>query len=136
MKVAIDTNILLDAATVREHSREAQELLLAVANEKIDGLISANSVTDFYYIARKYIGDTKAREAVRDIMNLLDVAGIDALTCLQALETPMKDFEDAVLAVCAYREGSDYIATRDKDFIADKASPVKAMYPEDILKLV
>jgi predicted nucleic acid-binding protein len=43
----------------------------------------------------------------------------------------MPDFEDAVIAAVAQREGADYIVTRNtKDFIA---SPVPAITPEDFL---
>ncbi len=52
------------------------------------------------------------------------------------LALPMKDFEDALIAVCAKREGSDCIVSRDKDFLASSASPVSVITPDALLDLV
>ena len=52
-----------------------------------------------------------------------------------ALNTPMSDYEDAVLSVCAVREGADYIATGDQGFLkAD--SPVQVRTPAQLLHLI
>lgn len=45
MKIAFDTNVLIDAIAERREYRDAQALILAVAQERIDGVISANSIT-------------------------------------------------------------------------------------------
>ena len=50
--------------------------------------------------------------------------------------TDMKDYEDAVLAVCAKRTGADYIATRDEGFINEPATPVTALHPQDVLGVI
>lgn len=136
MKIAFDSNVLLDAIASRQECEAAQALIMAVAEERVEGVISANSVTDIYYIARKYIGDEATRGAIWNLMTVFDVAAVDGEVCAEALTTPMKDFEDAVLAVSALREGADYIATRDADFIAAEGSPVKAMKPVDLLKII
>ena len=135
MKIAFDSNVLLDAIANREHGAEAQELVLAVASDQALGLVTANSITDIYYIARKHLGDAAAREAVRNILTVFDIATVGGEDCSAALEVPMKDFEDALLAVCAKRDGANYIATRDEAFISSNA-PVPAMKPERLLRLL
>lgn len=136
MKIALDTNVLLDAAANRSGAESAKKLIMAIAEEKAEGVISANTITDIYYIARKYIGDAACREFIWNILTVFDVAPVDGEACAVALNTPMEDFEDALLAVCAKREGAGYIATRDVKFIASADSPVKALQPEDILELL
>lgn len=136
MKVAFDTNVLLDAILNRPERQEALQLMKAAVDNKIVGVISANSITDMYYLSRKGIGDQNARAAISDLMMLFDVATVDAESCATALITPMSDYEDAVLAVCAARDGADYIATRDVGFINSDRSPVKAMLPKDILAMI
>ena len=57
MIVAFDTNVLIDAIAEQRDYLDDQKLILAVAEEKLTGVISANSITDIYYILRKRIGD-------------------------------------------------------------------------------
>lgn len=135
MKVAFDTNVLLDTILNRPGRKDALKLMLAVSEEKIAGVVSANSVTDLYYLARKGIGDQAAREAIFDVLSMFDVAPVDGDACSIALDTPMSDYEDAVLAVCAAREGVDYIATGDQGFLKADA-PVQARTPVQLLSLI
>ena len=76
-----------------------------------------------------------AREAIFDVLSVFDVAPVDGDACSMALNTTMSDYEDAVLAVCAAREGADYIATGDKGF-AKADSPVQVRTPAEILHLI
>lgn len=136
MIVAFDTNVILDALIDgRLGAEEARELILAVAREEIEGLITTNSVTDIYYIAKKKLGDLKTREALYDILTLFRVADVRKYDCIKALGSPVKDFEDALLSVCAEREDADYIVSRDVEFIKSVSTvPVKS--PGDLLHII
>lgn len=134
MIVAFDTNIILDVLIDgRPGGEDARELILAVARDEIEGLVTTNSITDIYYIAKK-ICDSKTREALYDILTLFKIADVRKYDCMKALGSPVKDFEDALLSVCAEREGADYIASRDVEFINSPGGvPVKE--PREILRL-
>ncbi len=136
LKIAFDNNVLLDAIANRADFENAQKLFMAVAYDKIIGIVSANSITDVYYVARKVLGDAEARKAIGNLLTLFEVVPVDSEACMSALCTPMSDFEDAVLAVCASNAGADYVVTRDAGFIASSGSPVKALPPGDILALI
>ena len=137
MKISFDTNVILDAIIEgREGGAEAKQLILAVAQDRAEGLISANSITDIYYIARKYLGDVKTREVIYSLLTIFSVAGVGEDDCLNALEHPMGDFEDALLAVCSQRDGAEYIVTRDEGFIAAPGCPVKAVRPAMMLSIL
>lgn len=135
-KIAFDTNIVLDAICNRKDAAVAQELMMEVAEDRAVGVITANAITDIYYIARKYVGSEPAREAVKNLMTLFDVAAVDADICGEAVYSMMDDFEDAVFAYACEREEVDYIATRDKGLIDSQYSPVEAHSPEEVLKLI
>lgn len=135
-KVAFDTNIILDAICNRENTQIAQTLMMEAAQDRIAGVITANAITDIYYIARKYVGSDPAREAVKNLMTLFDIAAVDGDVCGEAVYSQMEDFEDAVFAYACEREGVDYIATRDKGLIESQDSPVAAYSPEDVLTLI
>lgn len=136
MIVAFDTNVILDALIDgRPGATEARELILAVAREEIEGLVTTNSITDIYYIAKKKLGDLKTRETVYDLLTLFKVADVRKYDCVKALGSPVKDFEDALLSVCAERENAAYIATRDVDFI-NSANMVPVKNPRELLSII
>lgn len=139
MRVAFDTNVVLDAIMVRPDAEATARLLRAVAEEKIEGIITANTITDIYYVARKKIGDKKAREAIFALLSIFNVAAVDGSVCVDALSLPMTDYEEAVMAVCADRNGAGYIATRDVDFVAagmNNCCSAHVMHPVDVLNLL
>lgn len=136
MIVAFDTNVILDALIDgRPGAEDARELILAVAREEIVGLVTTNSITDIYYIAKKKLGDLKTREALYDILTLFKVADVRKYDCVKALSSQVKDFEDALLSVCAERDDANYIASRDMDFI-NSVSPVLVKSPGELLSII
>ena len=114
----------------------AQQLIQFVVDGEIAGVVTANSITDIHYIVKKRAGDEKARMVVYNVLALFDIAPVDGDACSMALNTDMGDYEDAVLAVCAAREGADYIATNDEGLIKSKGSPVVALRPDDVVKAI
>ena len=134
MKLLIDSNIVLDALMSRDPwARAAQALILAVAEEKIKGYITASSSTDVYYILRKHFRDKeRAKKELLDLLKLVEVLDVYGTDCKKAFELPMPDYEDALLAYCGKRHKMDYIVTRDGKHFA--GSPVKALTPDDVLK--
>jgi predicted nucleic acid-binding protein len=97
MKILIDTNVLLDAIAHREpFYRESQKVIDLIIDGKVEGFITANSVTDIYYIAKKHMSDDTLRNTMRSlfaIFSIIDVLGDD---CKTALDFPLKDYEDAL----------------------------------------
>lgn len=134
MKALIDTNIILDAIAAREPFREsAERIFLLVAEEKIEGCITANSLTDIFYIIRKSLSDTLAREALRRLMQVFSVVDLSSGDCETALELPISDFEDAVVMVCGQKAGAEYIVSRDADFLKTE-STIPVISPADFLE--
>lgn len=135
MKAAFGTNVLLDTILNRPGREDALKLMLAVSEEKIAGVVSANSIRAFYYLARRGIGDEAVREAVFDILSMFDVAPVDGYACSTALNEPMGDYEDAVLAVCAAREGAGCIATGEQGVLKAE-SPVQVRTAASLLHMI
>lgn len=59
MKVMFDTNVVLDAICRRQDFDKVRAPVMAVANEEMEGIVTANSVTDIYYIFRKIVSRDK-----------------------------------------------------------------------------
>ncbi len=137
MKIFFDTNVLLDALVEgRTGGEEARQLILAVAQDQAEGFLGANCIADIYCAARKFLGDSRTHEAIYDLMAIFKVMSVGEDDCLSALETPMGDFDDALLAVCALRAGADYIVTRDERFLSASGCPVKIAAPATMLSIL
>lgn len=136
MRVAFDTNVILDAAMNRPGSDGAKALIQSVLSEELTGIVTANSITDIHYIVKKRVGEDAARTAVYNTLSIFDTVPVDADACMEALDLAMGDFEDAVLATCFKSAGAEYIVTRDEGLICDEGCPVAAIRPEDLLNML
>lgn len=133
MKLLIDTNVILDIALARVQFVEQAALLLKTAQQKsIRLFITATTVTDLYYISRKEKGRETALAFLKDLLQFVDVASVDKQVILQALDSDMSDFEDAVQAFSALQESITTIITRnDADF---RESGLDIHSPESFLQ--
>ncbi len=136
MKAVIDTNVILDAIASRPpFCVEAQKIMLLAAQEAFEGYITASSITDIYYIARKSLSEREAREALRKLFQIFTVLDVRGADCEAALDLTVDDYEDAVVSICAKKAGAAYIITRDEDF--QKCSSVPpAISPAVFLKKI
>ncbi|MBD5105094.1 MAG: PIN domain-containing protein [Ruminococcaceae bacterium] len=134
MKVVVDNNVIIDALKPNpQFEVNAQQILRLASIKKIDGFVSANSLTDIFYVLRKAHGADKAKAMVQKLLLILDIIGIDPVDCVDALSLPMNDFEDAIIAVCAQKIGADYIVSRDEGFIKSETA-VKVITSEQLLE--
>ncbi len=116
MKIMCDTNVIIDVLLEREPFIEDSYKVLKLCEEhKIDGFVSASSVTDIFYLVRKYTHSTDA--AYKAVGKLLEIAKVCSVTnndVLNAFQKKAKDFEDCLVATCAKSIHCDSIVTRNK----------------------
>jgi predicted nucleic acid-binding protein len=134
MKALIDTNIIIDWLAVREpFAKTSKEIVRLAEKGIIEGIISASSVTDIFYIQNKDKGYEKALNEIRQILTIFEIADTTEAILLRALESGNHDFEDAVQAETARKAAAEYIITRNTpDFTT---SSVVSISPEDFLTL-
>jgi predicted nucleic acid-binding protein len=132
-KVLFDTNIILDIALKRESFFEdPQRLFNLIDQGKITGNITASTITDIFYIAKKERGHNDAIDFIKNLIEVVEVIGIDKEIIVKALISEMKDFEDAVQASAAELNEMELIITRNKnDF---KNTSLKVLTPKEFLK--
>ena len=124
-RVLLDTNVVLDVLLDRKPwVTEASALWAAVDRGQLVAAISASTVTDIYYIARRSLSKEKAREAVTLCLATFLIAGVDAVTLRRALASAGEDFEDNVQAACAQQLALNAIVTRDTEGFAVCPLPV------------
>lgn len=114
MKAFLDTNVVLDVLTRREpfYSDSARVWSLAERGE-IRGVVSAVSLTNVFYVARKHSGAAVARAMLDDIRRCVSFSACDASVIDRAIESPFSDFEDALQYFSALAAGVDLIVTRN-----------------------
>ncbi len=136
MKLMIDTNIILDVLLQRESFFENSKAILSLCeNRKIQGFVSASTITDIFYLTRKSLGSVdETYKVINSILNIVKVLTVTNDDVIKAFHFKAKDFEDCLLATCAKSNKCDGIVTRNKN---DFMNFDIALYsPEEILKLL
>ena len=136
MKILVDTNVIIDALTSREPWNEsAEKIFIMAANHTVDMYITASAATNIYYLVRKYLHNTEtAKQIMGKLYSLTGILEVTGNDCLEALASPIKDYEDAVVEKVASRKDMHYIVTRNiKDY---QAGNTKIILPDDFVKLM
>lgn len=116
MKIMCDTNIIIDILLEREPFVDDSYKVLSLCEEhKVNGFISASSITEIYYLVRKYTHSTElAYNAVGKVLEIVKICSVTNDDVLTAFQRKAKDFEDCLVATCAKSIHCDYIVTRNK----------------------
>jgi predicted nucleic acid-binding protein len=125
VRVVLDLNVILDVLLTRHDSLECSEVLSLARSGAIEAILPAHALTTIYYISRKKLNDDEVRKELRAILNILTVASLDRATSQKALDSPLADFEDAVVVETAIQVNADFIVTRNLHDFAE--SPISAM---------
>jgi predicted nucleic acid-binding protein len=134
VRILIDTNIILDLALRREpFYNDSANVLKKIDNNSVFGFVTATTITDIYYIAKKDKGHSIAIEFITNLIQFVDLIGIDKEIIIESLAVDISDFEDAIQSVASAYNDIDYIITRNtKDY---KSSKVKAIVPAEFINL-
>ena len=136
MNVLIDTCIIIDALQSREpYNKDAEAVFLSVANRRCVGFLTANSITDIYYLMHKALHSAEETKKVLGVLfnlfEILDTCGID---CRRALTSNISDYEDAIMIEAATRAKMDGIVTRTlKDYAG---APLPVYSPAQFVELL
>lgn len=135
MRVLFDTNIILDVLLDRKpFSEHASYLMSMVECSEISGFVCATTITTVHYLLSKQLNNKKAKECIRSIMTLFEVASVNRVVIENALKTKFTDFEDSVLHESARHAGAEYIITRNiKDF---SKSQIPTYTPTEFLSML
>ncbi|MDA8234489.1 MAG: PIN domain-containing protein [Clostridia bacterium] len=128
MKILIDTNIILDVLAKRKPFYKSSANILRLSEtEAVSGFITANSVTDIFFILRKHFTDKKElNDIMQKLLLIVDIADTLKSDIMQAFELEFNDYEDALQARCAKRIKAEYIITRNQTDVSVKlCTPIK-----------
>jgi predicted nucleic acid-binding protein len=134
MRVLLDINVLLDYFLERQpFVEDAEALFKLLVTNKFGAFVSATTPPHIYYFARKHKNGEWARQILRSLFQTVQVTVLDKTTLENALDLPLKDYEDAVQVSQALIIDLDAIVTRDtQDF---KDAPIQVYNPRAFLDL-
>lgn len=131
-RILFDINILLDVLTMREKFHIAAGQLWAKAETReIEGIVSAASIPTIYYLLRQFGDHAKALKGIKAVRDIFEVVSLDPSMIDQAIDSPIRDLEDAIQSCAATRAKADFIVTRDARGF--RKSDVPAISPEALL---
>ena len=133
MKVLIDTNVILDVLIGRKPHLESSAKILMLCEGKVGGMITVSQTTDIFYLLRKEnMSNENSRKILKKLAEKLVVIDVKKEDMEKALNSTVKDYEDALLSVAGIRCNAKYIITRNtKDF---KESELEAISPTNFLE--
>lgn len=133
MRILLDTNILLDILEMRKpfvHTSGA-----ALERCQVNGFslyLAWHSLANCIYIYGRKAGRIQAEQALRDLLEAMEVATVGNEEARRAFTLGFVDMEDALQAVAAEACLADFILTRNlTDFVR---SPVPVLSPEQFLR--
>jgi predicted nucleic acid-binding protein len=125
MRVLLDTDVVLDVLADRQpFAIEAAVLWLAHEQGRLEAYISPITPINIFYILRRQLGTTQARQLVGRLLRTVPVCPLDQTILKRADELPMADFEDAVQAAAAEAAGFDAVITRNTKDYASAPLPI------------
>lgn len=132
MRILVDTNVVLDLLLARKpFVSDAARIFTMVERGSVEGVLCATTFTTIDYLLGQSLSEFEAREAVWKLLSLFEVAPVNRVVLAAAIESSMRDFEDAILAQSANHSGIERIVTRNtSDF---SQSPVIAIDPPEFL---
>lgn len=132
----LDTNVIIDVLANRQPYAGAASKLLSLGERgKLTIYISALSYSNIYYILRKICGHKEMIALLRDLKSITTTMSITQEIIHEAIESGMKDFEDAIqLNTAISNKKIQAIVTRDVKGFKDAGLAV--LTPEEALRLV
>jgi predicted nucleic acid-binding protein len=130
VRILLDCDVLLDVMAGREKFlADSARVLDGCESGKLHGAIAWHTLANAYYLAAD---GKKSLNYFEDLLSFVEVAGGDTELALEAIQSAIPDFEDALQSVCARKFEADFIVTRNvKDY---KLSPIKAISPSDFIR--
>ncbi len=132
MGVLVDTNVLLDVLAAREaFYADSMRIWSLSESGRVKGFVSAISFNNCYYLVRKHSGRRNADRAVRLLRDIFNPVDLTSQVLNQAIDSGLKDFEDAIQFHSAIQAQAECIVTRNPDHFP--RAPLSVLSPAEFL---
>lgn len=128
----LDTNVVLDALLDRTPwNVQANTIWQAQLDKQFVAYVTATTLTDIFYISRRYGGLEKAWRLVYAVLNQLSVISVGPRELQLATRLAGSDFEDNLQIACAINAQLDLIVTRNLTGFSGNNIPI--LTPQQLL---
>jgi predicted nucleic acid-binding protein len=135
VKLFIDTNLLLDVLAERQPFYASSARVWSLCETgACEGFVSAISFNNVFYIVRRARNGEIARRALVLMRDIFSSVPPDQQILNQAIDSEIRDFEDAIQFFSAHRTGADYLLTRDAADFPKSTLPILA--PDEFLVMM
>ena len=134
MNLLFDTNVILDyLIPTNSFHEEASRIIRLVFEGKVNGFLSSHSLTDIFYILRKYYSIEDRRQFLLLIVSSYQIIPEEKSDFVAVLNADgFFDLEDGLQMKCAENASLDFVVTENlKDFAHSK---VPAISISDMIK--
>lgn len=134
MKIFIDSDVILDLLLKRQKFHyEAEFIFDLAAKEKIFLYTTPLVIANVYYIVNDINKTKNCKQLIGKIRNIVEILPVDCFEIDNAIDSEIKDFEDALQYFCCIKNKVNYIITRNvKDY---KNSKIPVSDPKEFLKI-
>lgn len=117
-KLFVDTNIILDLLARRTpFYDETARLFLLAEKGSVELSITAISIVNTHYVLKRQLSEEKVRTVLRDLRLLVKVLPVDQKITDLALNSELRNYEDAIQYHTALEYNQEVIISRNlKDF--------------------
>jgi predicted nucleic acid-binding protein len=115
-------------------STTAAQLFSKVETGDISGYVCATTITTVHYLTTKVVGAGRAREEIRKLLALFEIAPVSRSVIEAALAAQFTDFEDAVIHEAALHVGAQGIVTRD--ITGFRQARVSVYSPDELYRML
>ncbi|MBV8780625.1 MAG: PIN domain-containing protein, partial [Phycisphaerae bacterium] len=122
------------AAKRRPFDGPAAFVWKVVEERRIEGVVSAVTLTTLYYLTRKFFGKGQALEVIDEVRRVFMISPVTEEIIDQAIKSGMTDFEDAVQLFSGLSVGVTHVVTRDQ--MGFKSAPIPVIPPEEFPRLL
>ena len=131
-KILVDLNVLIDFLYKRNNHFEAAKIVDLCIKKKVKGYICAQEITTLaYFLLKEEKNTIKLKSIINRILDIFSIISITEAILQEALDSRIKDYEDAVIESSSLKNQIDYIVSRNlKDF---KNSRIKAISPKEYI---
>lgn len=135
-KVFVDVNVFLDYFGKREHFVKAEKIFELADNGVIDAFTSVSAFQTVGYFLQKYRGSQLAKSLLLEFAPTIELLESSKSNIVQALNSSIKDIEDAIHYYTAIEHKMDYLITNDIDFLKLDGTALNIKTPVDFLQLL
>lgn len=126
-KILIDLNVLLDFLNKRNEHFQAAKIVDLCIEKKITGYICAHEITTLAYFLTKEGKEKKTKSIISRILDIFTTISITEVILREALDSNIKDYEDAVVESSCLRNKIELIVSRNvKDFTKSRVKAISS----------